>query len=369
MRTAWTAIVLLASSLATIGARGGEVLNLGDPAPPLKVKEWVKGEKLDGFAAGKTYVVEFWATWCGPCRASIPHLTELAHKYKDVAFVGADVWEHDLSQVEPFLKEMGDQMDYRVALDDVPEGGTPNDGAMAKGWMKAAEENGIPTAFVVRDGVIAWIGHPMELDGPLAKIVAGDWDAKAKAPERLAAKAKQQKVSKVAEQVYPPFRAKDYKATLSALRQTTSDDPALAEDFDWLKFACLCNSGEIDKGLELGRKLLDRNRDNPMAINQYFWNVIDPETKVDPDPRVARLALEAARRAVELTKGENVAILDTLAHALYWTGDAAEAVEVEEKALEQVEAQVKDPESPIPASFRASLERFRRAKAEQAKRR
>ncbi len=113
-------------------------------------------------------MVEFWATWCGPCRATIPHLTELAHKYKDkgVRFIGVDVWERDTKLVAPFLAEMGDKMDYSVALDDVPKDGKPADGAMAKNWMKAAEENGIPTAFVVRDGKIAWIGHPIEMDEP-----------------------------------------------------------------------------------------------------------------------------------------------------------------------------------------------------------
>ena len=81
------------------------------PAPPLKVAEWVKGNKVAAFEPGKTYVVEFWATWCGPCLATIPHLTELAHKYKDkgVQFIGVDVWEEDIKEVAPFLLEMGGQ--------------------------------------------------------------------------------------------------------------------------------------------------------------------------------------------------------------------------------------------------------------------
>ena len=53
---------------------------------------------------------------------------------------------------------------------------------MAKNWMTAAGQEGIPTAFIVnKEGKIAWIGHPMEMDKPLEKIVAGTWDLKERA--------------------------------------------------------------------------------------------------------------------------------------------------------------------------------------------
>ena len=72
-------------------------------------------------SAGKNYVVEFWATWCGPCKASIPHLTELQKKNPSVTFIGVSVWEPDQDKVKPFVEEMGDKMAYRVAIDLVPE--------------------------------------------------------------------------------------------------------------------------------------------------------------------------------------------------------------------------------------------------------
>ena len=93
------------------------------------------------------------------------------------------------------------------------------DGAMAKTWMDAAEENGIPTAFIIHDGKIAWIGHPMEMDEPLAKITAGDWDPEALARTRLAAKTKERKLTAVQQKVYTPYRAGDYRATLAAIEE------------------------------------------------------------------------------------------------------------------------------------------------------
>jgi thiol-disulfide isomerase/thioredoxin len=365
------AVLAVLGVACAAGRSAAEGLGVGDPAPKLEVKEFVKGDAVAKFEKGKVYVVEFWATWCGPCRASIPHLTELAHKYKDkgVRFVGVDVWERDTARVKPFLEEMGDKMDYSVALDRVPEKGNANEGVMATTWMKAAEEHGIPTAFVIRDGTIAWIGHPMELDEPLARIAAGDWDPKAKAGERLAEKTKERKATLVREKVFPLYRDGDYKATVRAIDEATASDPELAKEFAWIKFAALCNGGDVESGLELGAAFLEANKDNANALNNLVWNVIDPKLKNDPDPRVARLALEGARRAVELSKGENLAHLDTLAEALYRTGDPAGAADAEAKVLERAEAAAKDPSSPFIRQFKDRLERYRKAAREKADRR
>ena len=78
-------------------------LSLGDPAPPLFVSRWIKGQKFDRFEPGKVYVLDFWATWCGPCIESFPHLTRLQKQYADkgVTVIGVSIWEEDQSVVEP----------------------------------------------------------------------------------------------------------------------------------------------------------------------------------------------------------------------------------------------------------------------------
>jgi thiol-disulfide isomerase/thioredoxin len=138
---------------------------LGDAAYPLTALTWVKGDPVT-FSPGKVYVVEFWATWCPPCRKSIPHLTALQKKHKDrVVFVGVSTEEP--SVVKPFVESQGDNMDYTVAIDPT--------GAVSKGYMTAFGQGGIPTAFVVdAAGKIVWLGHPLGgLDAVLDQVLAG----------------------------------------------------------------------------------------------------------------------------------------------------------------------------------------------------
>lgn len=280
-------------------------LSIGDPAPALSVESWLKGTPVKSFEKGNTYIVEFWATWCGPCKATIPHLTEVQKKYQDqkVRVIGVDVWEKyadgTQGKVEAFIKEFGPKMDYTVAYDG-------KTGATAKAYMTAAGQNGIPTAFIVdRDGKIAYIGHPMGMDKALEEILKGGYSLEKAKADYEQREAEQKKMMEAQQKMMGPMNA-----FMGALKKK-----------------------DYDKAYETGRGILAGElKDNPMALNAIAWAIVDPEAL--PEKKDLDLALKAATRANEVTGNKDAAILDTLARVHFLRGEKAKAIEIQKRAID-----------------------------------
>lgn len=306
-------------------------LKVGDKAPALTIATWVKGKEVKSFESGHPYVVEFWATWCGPCIASMPHLSGLQKEYGNkLTIIGVTSKDpnNTLDKVEAMVKTKGDTMGYTVAWD--------TDRTTNEAYMRAANQNGIPTAFVIdQKGNVAWIGHPMLLDIVLEPVVAGKWDYKT-GPELV------KKAQDAQRAVYEKAGQGDTKAALEALTKLEKEYPKLAEGMGDMRFNLLMQDGNYEEAYKAATGIVDQAiaKKDATRLNAIAWTIVDPEGKVEK--KDLDLALKAALKADEFSNHKDAAILDTLARTYFCKGDFAKAVETETKAVELADGQMKE---------------------------
>ena len=316
---------LLALSLAAEPAS----LAIGSKAPAITVEEWIKGDAVKGFEPGKIYVVEFWATWCGPCIQSIPHLTEMQKEHPDVTFMGIAASERKkkdgpdtrLPGLKTFVEKRGDKMGYRVAYDE--------DRSMGATWMDAAGQNGIPCAFIVgKDGMIDWIGHPMEMDKPLAGVLAGNWDrTKAKQAAEAEAAMEEFLESELPKLAKAAQKSGDWKPLIDRIdaMAAKATDPT---QLRMVKFQVLAKGEQTAAACAAAKQLLDADL-GAQGFNSIAWTIA---TDLEGKDRDLKVALAAADKAVSLSQGAPE-ILDTQARVHFEMGDAKKALEIERQAV------------------------------------
>jgi thiol-disulfide isomerase/thioredoxin len=296
----------------TLTGAAAVALELGSPAPPLQIKEWLKGQPVnvrDGLDK-HVYVVKFWATWCGPCRQSIPHLSAIQKKYADRGVVVIAVTSGEEPEaVQKFMKERGNSMEYTVAFDDGK--------ATHAAYMTAFGRQGIPQIFVVdKKGRIVWEGHPMlGLDEVVEQVVSGQYDVKS------------------------------LQAVTSRIMERMARQEALLGEYLML----VSVSDDARRAAELGEKVLKELDGEANLLNMLSWTILTAEGVKTRD---LQLALRAARSANEATGGEDFSILDTYARALWDNGQKAEAIELQKKAVARA------PNDAIKAELQRILENY-----------
>ncbi len=149
-RTKSSAWVWAGLSIAIlVGCDAGTTPPLGEAPPEVVAADWLNADTPPSLAGlkGSVVLVEFWATWCGPCVAGIPHLNELQSKYRDQGLRILSFTDQDRATVESFQKKTSAPIEYPIGL--------------GSELSQAYGVTGIPHAFIVaRDGKLLWHGHP-----------------------------------------------------------------------------------------------------------------------------------------------------------------------------------------------------------------
>ena len=389
-------------SLATAAAdeeAEPKMLTIGSKAPAIDIEHWVsdgngKFQPVQEFESDKVYVVEFWATWCGQCISSMPHLAEIQTKFAPKGVQIISVSDEDLETVQGFLERPvrgarkpvadGDSKDAAEAitygkLTSVYCLTTDPDGSVKEDYMRAAGQNGIPTSFIVgKTGLVEWIGHPMSMDEPLSQVVSGEWDRAAFLEEFR----KEQERSLLMAKLSQKMRQGDIEGAMEILAEAKEDaagDEEFLANIEQLEFrvqlsgaATQIQKGEVEEGIAgldalaktatpeqkaqvltvkinvlLSKELFDEaakaltsltNSKEPdaMLLNQISWQIYEAAARDDEfSETVITAATAAAAKAVEIDP-ENGMILDTLAHLVYRQGDLEKAIEIQTKAVENI---------------------------------
>jgi thiol-disulfide isomerase/thioredoxin len=253
--------------LLAVACPATKAARLGDPAGPLAIKDWVKGKPVQLTGGTNIYVVEFWATWCGPCRTTIPRLSEMQAKFKDKGVIFVGISDEAADVVKPFVAEMGDKMSYNVACDD--------ERMTSIRYMEAFGQQGIPTAFIVgKDRRVLWVGHPLaDMEPALEQIVNGTYD----------------------------------------LQATMKRD---AQRASWNDYQRASMAGE-PKATELGKKFLDGIPNELDPLVSFAFGIVANTQNQHRDFSLAMLALD---RAEKLTPEKNAVILGVRGITLFESG-------------------------------------------------
>jgi thiol-disulfide isomerase/thioredoxin len=296
-------------------------LKVGDAAPALKASKWLQGE-VNGFTKGHVYVVEFWATWCGPCIVMMPHLAELQQTYKNkgVTVIGYTAKDESNTEekVAAFVKKRGAKLKYAFAYSD--------DRDTYDAWMKAAGREGIPCSFVVnKEGKIAYVGHPTYLGVVLPKVLAG---------------AKPQTISDEVRKIEEEYRAvdaalfPDHKAGLQKLKEFEANYP-LANNpmIVRAKLSLLPKVGKVDEAKKLAEALVKKAVDREDAPGLHQVSALLRLGPGKESKELLAVAVKAAEAMVRVAGDKDATALLNLASTYSVAGEQDKAKQYARKAI------------------------------------
>jgi thiol-disulfide isomerase/thioredoxin len=285
----------------------------GGPAPPLVVSRWIKGGPIERFEKGHIYVVDLWSTWCKPCLVTMPLLSRIQTRYaKDATIIGINVWEMAPDRVPAYVASQGDSMAIAVATDSLPPGKEANEGLMALAYLGTSETASIPqTILIDREGRVAWVGHPQELEDPLAQVAAGTWDVKSFAEKYAAEERLELKYQEVFRPVEAAVAASEWDNAFQASEAVVAADSSFAprvaaQGFAYIAMMILKNKNADPAAMALAQRSAERAIALEKDPDWRHFQMAAQAARANGDLDTARSHLKAA---LERAQGDDVAKL------------------------------------------------------------
>lgn len=266
-------------------------LMLGDPAPPFDVREWLLGDPITKLEEGKVYLIHLWATWCDPCVAAMEQLTNLQNEFSSRGLVVIAATSpgktNTAESVQRFVFNENRPIGFHVAWDRSRK--------LLDFWLNPAGRTRIPCTFIVdREGTLAFLGHPAEMERPLREIMAGTYDLE--------------------------------------LAKRNYYDAILAGGL-FLEYETMLKEKQYAQAYTLARSIADGSgRQSWATLSNIAWTIVDPQN--EPEQKDLALALTAAQRANELVEGKEPTTLDTLARVHYLRGELDDALKFQQQAVD-----------------------------------
>jgi thiol-disulfide isomerase/thioredoxin len=309
---------------ATAAAAQTATLKVGDKAPALAGVKWVKGDavELPKDIGRKIYVVEFWATWCPPCKASVPLLTDIQKRFKDdVVILGLTAPDprNTEAMVEKFVRDQGPAMEYTVGVDV--------NGSAHTAYMEAAQAMGIPHAFIVgKDGKIAWQGSPLEPDMAevLEGLVSGRYDPVLR-----------EKINKKLGELTPQLRAGNWPGVVEGLKEVLQMDPSHTMAMSALLSVYTEQMKDPDGLRSWADAFLEQHQADAYVQFVLAQGLIEMAGSPEIAARHPDLAIKAAQGAYQASKGKpQPQMTAAYAAALFHVGALDRAIAIQTEAVQ-----------------------------------
>lgn len=316
---------LLAVFVVAAGTSARADLKIGDPAPPLLMTDWIKGDPIDmSKGVGKNvYVLEFWATWCGPCLPTFPMATALQNRYRDDGVVVVGVTSkgqfpqlQSKENVSAFVERQGKKMGYAVGFDA--------NNTVNRLYMQALGAMGIPYTVVVdKAGNIAWTGHPAAgLEQAVEEMISPDYDPKS-AYRRGRADAMFQNTARF-------IQAGVWAQAMSGLEEVLKVDPSHRDALTYYVYIRAVERNDRD-GLRIW---VDAYLKSGATDVDGLTNLAEALMSVQVlDARDPELILRVAEAAYAAGKESNAMAVVTYARAAFGIGLVDQAVRLQEQGL------------------------------------